>query len=975
MNVAAVAQSLEISESSSAWLLNSSINALASSRLESSIADSVNAFNRREVYLTEDDRDAGRDEATELLWLRLTEGVGELAGVLLGRPNAVAENAEQIFRQVISLSSEIYPASQNTFDSTVVSNFAGPSFLASLLLRLTSELPSRGVVNVDPPDGVDSESWRSFTTSLAMSRPIIWSNHADAIASGYLTLGMSAVMSFPTGAGKSTLSELKIATYVLSRRKVIFLAPTHALANQIRQSLKTTFPAHDVRDSIIGDGFYAEVGEESTSFADITVMTPERCLMLLDLHASAFREVGLIVMDECHLLHPSRGSEDRRAIDAMLALLRSSDAASDADIVLLSAMVSNANELAAWIHKSLGKVCLPLDLRWKPTRQAKGCVIYERGEVNALEADIASTRALKETKTPPVALKRRMDITPHGLFALTQNWNLENFNDYHQCRIVSGKVRVGIKDNWSLAGNKNGVAASLSSDFSLRHVNTIVFSPKKSDCESIAAQAAEKLAANDPIDLDEVESALRLAAIDEAGGEEHAYLPSPAGVCCHHGLLNTVERELAERFFRREDGGRVIVATPTLAQGMNLPAEAVIIAGVRRFDASVKRPIMMNAHDLLNATGRSGRAGHRPEGIVLLLTDDLIVHSLSDNVHQLTEEWFELIREVFSHDDQCLSIEDPIEIMLDSLQLLDALPSGTPSYFVNRLPLPNEQNEAARLLSKSLGAYKAAKEEEQANYQVMIDLAVARRREFILSEPERHWLDQLASTNGIAAVIIKSLADEFPSQERATEMGVIDWVDHVFEWAKRHPKFATNRFDRESLETVLGKLVLPKDAEVVDASCFEHLRGLFHRYIDGSTLVEIQRHCPKASTQNAKLGFCHRARKLTQRTSMDVSVLLGLLPQIYRDQIAPAERGGLKTPTALAVASACARNGLNSPEQLATALIAPKVPRYSHGATRRGIHQLFRDISPFLIEGEPHEAFAEVRKRVKVAVFDYLVTE
>lgn len=612
MNVAAVAQSLEIGESSSAGLLNSAINSLASSRLESSMADSANALNRREVFLTEDDRDAGRNEATELLWLRLTEGVGELAGVLLGSPNAVAENAEQIFRQVISLSSEIYAANQNTFNSTVVSNFAGPSFLASLLLRLTTELPSRGVVHVEPPSGVDPEAWRSFTTSLAVSRPIIWSNHAEAIASGYLTLGMSAVMSFPTGAGKSTLSELKIAAYVLSGRKVIFLAPTHALANQIRQSLKTTFPGHDVRDSIIGDGFYAEVGEESSSFADITVMTPERCLMLLDLHASAFREVGLIVMDECHLLHPSRGAEDRRSIDAMLALLRSSDTASDADIVLLSAMVSNANELAAWIHASLGRVCIPLDLRWKPTRQAKGCVIYEQNDVDALKAEIASTRASGNTKTPPVALKRTMDITPHGLFALTQNWNLENFNDYHQCRVAPGKVRVGIKDNWSLGGNKNGVAASLSSDFSRRRINTIVFSPKKSDCESIAVQAAEELATNAPVELDEVESALRLAAIDEAGGEEHAYLPSPAGVCCHHGLLNSVERELSERFFRREDGGRVIVATPTLAQGMNLPAEAVIIAGVRRFDASANRPIMMNAHDLLNATGRSGRAGHQP---------------------------------------------------------------------------------------------------------------------------------------------------------------------------------------------------------------------------------------------------------------------------------------------------------------------------------------------------------------------------
>ncbi len=782
---------------------------------------------------------------------------------------------------------------------------------------------------------------------------------------------MSSVMSFPAGAGKSTLSELKIATYLLTGRKVIFLAPTHALANQTRQSLKRTFPEYEVRDSIIGDGFYAEVGEEKSSFAEITVMTPERCLMLLDLHSEAFREVGLIVMDECHLLHPSRGSEDRRAIDAMLTLLRSSDASPDADIVLLSAMVSNGDELAAWLHSSLGRTCLSLDLRWKPTRQAKGCVIYEQDEVDVLEASISDTRATGNTVGPPAALKREMDLTPHGLFALTLNWNLESFNDYHQCRIAPGKVRVDIKPNWKLSGKKNGVAASLSSDFSKRRINTIVFSPKKSDCESIAAQAAVNLASVAPIEIDEIEQVLRDAAIDEAGGVEFAFIPSAAGVCTHHGLLNTVERKLAERVFRREDGGRIIVATPTLAQGMNLPAEAVIIAGVRRFDADKNRPIMMNAHDLLNATGRSGRAGHRPEGIVLLLTDNLIVHSRTADSHVLSEEWFELIREIFSHDDQCLSIEDPIEIMLDTLQSSDELPSGTPSYFINRLPLPGDENEAQRLLAKSLGAYKAAQKQVQTDYQCMIDLAVTRRRAFIVSDNDRPWLDQLASTNGIAAVILQSLADDFPTSERVIEMSVVNSIDHVFDWAKRHPRYADRLFDREALETVLGKIVLPKDVELVDVNAFESLRSLFHRFINGETLADIQQHCPAASTQNARLGFCHRARKLTQRTSMDVSVLLGLLPQIYRDQTAPSEREGLRTPTAMAVASACARNGLISPEQLATALFAPRLPRYSHGVTRRGIHQLYRDIAPLLSEGEPLESFAQVCKRVNAAGIDY----
>ena len=63
-----------------------------------------------------------------------------------------------------------------------------------------------------------------------------------AIDKGYLEVGTSSAVSFPTGAGKSTLSELKIATWLLQGKKVIFLAPTLALVEQTAGALKATFP-------------------------------------------------------------------------------------------------------------------------------------------------------------------------------------------------------------------------------------------------------------------------------------------------------------------------------------------------------------------------------------------------------------------------------------------------------------------------------------------------------------------------------------------------------------------------------------------------------------------------------------------------------------------------------------------------------------------------------------------------------------
>ena len=43
--------------------------------------------------------------------------------------------------------------------------------------------------------------------------------------------------------------------------------------------------------------------------------------------------------------------------------------------------------------------------------------------------------------------------------------------------------------------------------------------------------------------------------------------------------------------FRRRDGASVIVATPTLAQGMNLPAEVAILAGTMRHDDDGREPL------------------------------------------------------------------------------------------------------------------------------------------------------------------------------------------------------------------------------------------------------------------------------------------------------------------------------------------------------------------------------------------------
>lgn len=68
----------------------------------------------------------------------------------------------------------------------------------------------------------------------------------------------------------------------------------------------------------------------------------------------------------------------------------------------------------------------------------------------------------------------------------------------------------------------------------------------------------------------------------------------------------------------------MIVATPTLAQGLNLPAHLAILAGDKRAGENPGDREDLEAHELLNAAARAGRAGHLANGIVILIPEPLI---------------------------------------------------------------------------------------------------------------------------------------------------------------------------------------------------------------------------------------------------------------------------------------------------------------------------------------------------------------
>ncbi len=118
-------------------------------------------------------------------------------------------------------------------------------------------------------------------------------------------------------------------------------------------------------------------------------------------------------------------------------------------------------------------------------------------------------------------------------------------------------------------------------------------------------------------DLDDLAKAL----LEENDGEMSKKLAECVAKGCafHHAGLLSSQRSLVEREFRR---GRVkvIVATPTLSAGVNLPARRVIIKSYRRFDG-FSRPIKVMEYKQM--AGRAGRPGmdERGEAIVIVKSE------------------------------------------------------------------------------------------------------------------------------------------------------------------------------------------------------------------------------------------------------------------------------------------------------------------------------------------------------------------
>ena len=904
------------------------------------------------------------DTASSALYFTLLRGVRALALQLLrSREEGSSSDPLRFFRQVKSLSASDDDRNVIDLHRGPLSVFPGPGHLASILIAVARDMSHSAVVTLRRPSGVDPNRWGTHLGRLARRRPVLWRNHREAIRAGYLELGVSAAVGFPTGAGKSALAELKIATALLADRSVIFLAPTHALVDQTGSSLARAFPEAYVRHEYLDE---TRISRAEDAPPDILIMTPEACLARMSFDASILESAGLLVFDECHLLHPNEAGSDRRALDAMLCVLNFARLAPEADFLMLSAMMKNTDEIADWLKDLTGRQCLSLSLSWKPTRQLRGSVVYQYEEISGLSTKLRHRRQQTQAKNIPKWVKQEVPARPFGLFSLRQTWETQSRDDYILSPLLEENPLLGINSTWRLTPNSGEVSSAIAAAAAKSGIKSLIFFQTIRNAASATRKISDRLPST-RIRLSSEERRLFRIAKQEFGGSEYLYLSvtenrvqSPAAV--HHGLLLPEERRLVESLYQRADGIAVLTATSTVAQGMNLPSELVIIAEDSRYDRELNRREILEAQELLNAAGRAGRAGHKPNGIVLVVPGKVVGFNYDDA--KIGTHWADL-RQIFGQSDQCLAIDDPLTAVLDHIHanLIEA--SALERYCIAKLAGGETVDESSQRLSwaisRSLAGFRARRQGEHAWVSSRIQAAKDLLEHHASEADDDTASPEIAAAVGLSINVVDSLANRLTSAPPAAEASVSEWRRWFFRWLADSPDFLDQIVRDHDLDSLFGGPFrkLDKGQERADYA-IPLLNRLTRLWMKGLPLQDLE---IALGIDATRLRTCDGARKFVIRivpSLAHASSLPALLTQ--RLESTDGSDIGLVEPQ-LAQFAFCVRHGFDRHEKAAL-YFELREERLS----RVMLHKRFKAIRPYLASASPGETWDETIKRVRAAI-------
>jgi helicase len=186
----------------------------------------------------------------------------------------------------------------------------------------------------------------------------LYEPQSNSVDAGILD-GKSVLVSAPTASGKTLIAMLSMLSHLpKNKSKIVYLSPLRALAAEKFNDFKKLEKINLGRKIkvAISTGDFDSV-EEKLENSDILVLTNEKMDALMRFSQSWISEIGLVIVDEIHLI----GDDGRGpTLEMVLTRLKSGVLGKIPQIVALSATITNSEELAEWLD------CEHVQSTWRP---------------------------------------------------------------------------------------------------------------------------------------------------------------------------------------------------------------------------------------------------------------------------------------------------------------------------------------------------------------------------------------------------------------------------------------------------------------------------------------------------------------------------------------------------------------------------------------------------------------------------------
>jgi helicase len=460
---------------------------------------------------------------------------------------------QHVSERVSTEAAQFGKAQQPTVRGQMDADFAWPVFRRGALYSAAFPGRTRPVVTSE----ISSLEPYGFPSPLlhawSANIPSLNQLQLDAINQFGLLEGEHLLVTAPTSSGKTMIGELAALRGAAERRRAFFLLPLRALVNDKHQYFQTTYGDFGIRTIRATGEFTDDIPDLMRGRFDICLMTYEKfsAMVLGNPHILEF--AATIVVDEVQMItDPNRGVN----LEFLLTLIRMRRQAGIApQLIALSAVIGGTFAFEQWLGARL------LRSEFRPVPLDEG-VLCGDGSFRFFEAG-------REEKNIAAFIR--------------PEYRKGSSQDY-----VIPLVRKLVQE----------------------HKQVIVFRETKAEARGCALYLARALglaAANEAL------SGLPAADVSQASDDLRSCLQG--GVAFHNADLDRDERLVIEQEFRKKESTiRVIVATTTLAMGINTPAEAIVIVGLEHPGATP-----YSVAEYKNMVGRAGRLGFAAHGLSFLI--------------------------------------------------------------------------------------------------------------------------------------------------------------------------------------------------------------------------------------------------------------------------------------------------------------------------------------------------------------------